>query len=533
MNKSCTVSVRRFSSVVRILVMASVLASGFQGAAVAQGVSVEQVAFQGDALDDGGQFSSFQSAVINNDGSVAFVGFSGSVASCSGNSVNLWKSEASVIQEPVCVGVFSNFGQDTMLNNNGDAIFMGNTWIDSESGGRHRVVSNVMAVPDMPGETFDRYFPPGMNDNGEVNFYASTTDINGPQEQGLWAEFTGEGSLESLVLEGDPAPGLSLEDAVFTTISQVHGAISNNGDVAFLARTNDPPPAGKQAQFGVWSVSRDGTVRKVVAQKDPMPGSAGNFFTTSSRPPSINAKGEVALVGITTISGEGGVWAERWNETSQQYELLNVIIAKTNIQISETTAWAPLEFHAPAINSNGDVGFVGCRQSSTSRVCGIVRATWNGSGYDHQAIVADFRIPGARRDGLGAGLVIGDKTKFNMNAQGLFAFQAQTDTHGPAWGLWGWRPDIGLRRVYLAGTPFRMPSGETRTVYNDITKRATLVATGGEDGRQKILNDSGLVVFVIVFVAEPPDTIRRQGVFIGDLNDTIFLDSLEWRWSPD
>jgi len=130
------------------------------GAAVAQGVSVEQVAFQGDALDDGGQFSSFQSAVINNDGSVAFVGFSGSVASCGGDSVNLWKSEAGVIQAPVCVGIFSNFGQDTILNNNGDAIFMGSTWVDSESGGRHRVVSNVMAVPDMPGETFDRYLPP-------------------------------------------------------------------------------------------------------------------------------------------------------------------------------------------------------------------------------------------------------------------------------------------------------------------------------------------------------------------------------------
>jgi hypothetical protein len=226
------------------------------------------------------------------------------------------------------------------------------------------------------------------------------------------------------------------------------------------------------------------------------------------------------------------VWAERWNESSQQYELHNVFLKGMEIQVSETNTWAPFEFHAAAINSNGDVGFLGCSLFSSFRVCGIVRATWNGSGYDHQPVAVDFRLPGARRDGLGAGLSISSTTRFNMNAQGLFAFHTLTDTHGSARGLWGWRPDIGLRRVYLAGTSFRFASGETRTVFNDITKLAAIVATGGEDGRQKILNDSGLVVFVLVFEPVAPDTIRRQGVFIGDLNDTIFLDSLEWRWSP-
>jgi hypothetical protein len=226
------------------------------------------------------------------------------------------------------------------------------------------------------------------------------------------------------------------------------------------------------------------------------------------------------------------VWAERWNESSQQYELHNVIISLTEIQVSETNTWAPFEFYSPAINSNGDVGFVGCSQFSSFRVCGIVRATWNGSGYDHQAVALHWRIPGAPRDGLGAGLSITNTRAFNMNANGLFVFQAQTDTHGAAYGLWGWRPDIGLRRVFLAGTPFRMPSGETRIPFNDTTKLAAIVATGGEDGRQKILNDSGLVVFVLEFQPVAPDTVRREAVFIGDLNETIFLDSLEWRWSP-
>jgi hypothetical protein len=62
---------------------------------------------------------------------------------------------------------------------------------------------------------------------------------------------------------------------------------------------------------------------------------------------------------------------------------------------------------------------------------------------------------------------------------------------------------------------------------------AVVVTTGGEDGRQRILDDSGHVVFVLDFEPAAPDTARREGVFIGDLNDTIFLDSLEWRWTPD
>jgi hypothetical protein len=400
--------------------------------------------------------------------------------------------------------------------------------IDSEFGGRHRVVSTTSPVPGLPNEKFDSLFPPAMNDNGELNFYGSTDITNAT---GLWAEFDGAGSLDSLVLDGDPAPGLP-PGTLFTTLINERGAISNNGDVAFQARTDDPPPAGRQAQPGVWSVARDGTVRKVIAQKDPAPGATGNFSSTGSRSPSINAKGEVALVGTTINPSEGGVWAERWNESSQQYVLHNVFLKGMEIQISETNTMAPFEFYSPAINSNGDVGFVGCSQVSTFRVCAIVRATWNGSGYDHQPVAVDWRIPGARRDGLGSGLSITLGKTFNMNAQGQFAFQAQTDTHGNSWGLWGWRPDIGLRRVYLSGTPFRLASGEARVIVNSQNKVSVIVTTGGEDGRQKILNDSGFVVFMVEFEPVAPDTSRREGVFIGDLNETIFLDSLEWRWSP-
>ena len=496
------------------------------GGARAQGVSFKQVAFEGDAVADGGEFLSFQSAVINNDSSISFEGFTtGQVASCSNNRISLWKVIGDDIQAPVCIFNILNFGRDTLLNASGDLAFAQTAGIFSESGGLHNVVSSTIPVPGLPDELFDRLSRPGMNDSGEINFYGSTDITN---TQGLWSETSGEGSLASLVLEGDPVPGLP--DNLFTRLVNDRGAISNNGDVVFLAWTDDPPPAGRQAQPGVWSVTRDGTVRKVIAQKDPAPGSAGNFSSTSSKPPSVNAKGEVALVGTTNNPNEGGVWAERWDEDSQQYVLHNVFLKGMEIQVSQTDLWAPFEFHSPAINSNGDVGFVACTQFSTIRVCGIVRATWNGGGYDHEAIALDRRIPGAPRGPMSAGLSISSTRTFNMNNNGLFIFQAQTDNHGSAWGMWGWRPDIGLRRVYLATTPFRLPSGEKRVVSNGTANLTTLITTGGEDGRPRILNDSGLVVFSIEFEALAPDTIRRSGVFIADLNETLFLDSLEWRW---
>jgi len=507
-----------------------------QSAVFAQGVSYEVVAFEGDELDDGGAFSTFFHAVINKDGAVAFLATSGQLGLCSNDSVALWKSIQGIIQPPVCKDAVIIDGRFTILNNNGDLVFTPSGAIDSESGGRHRVMSTMTPVPGLPDEKFDWNSAPAMNANGELNFYGSTDITNA---NGLWAEYGGEGTLDRLVLDGDPAPGLP-DGTVFTLLINERGAISNNGDVAFRARTDDDPPAGRQAQPGVWSVARDGTVRKVIAQKDPVPGSAGNFSSTGisspfagPKSPGINAKGEVVLVGTTTIVGEAGVWAERWNETSQQYELHIVFLGGMKIQISETDTWAPNEFHSPAINSNGDVGFVGCTQFGAGRVCGIVRATWNGSSYDHQAIALDWRIPGAPRDGLGAGLSIDPTREFNMNALGQFAFQAQTDTHGASWGLWGWRPDVGLRRVYLSGTPFRLAPGDVRTVVNNTNKLAVVVTTGGEDGRQRILDDSGHVIFVLDFEPVAPDTFRREGVIIGDLNDTLFLDSLEWRWTPD
>ena len=152
-------------------------------------------AFEGDELNDGGQFSSFQNVVINNDGVVAFSASTGQLESCSNATSALWKSVTGVIQPPVCIDAVIITAIHTILNSNGDMAFVPWQAIDSESGGRHRVMSTTSPVPGLPDERFDQYFAPGMNDNGELNFYGSTDITN---TNGLWAEFDGAGSLESL-----------------------------------------------------------------------------------------------------------------------------------------------------------------------------------------------------------------------------------------------------------------------------------------------------------------------------------------------
>jgi hypothetical protein len=57
MYKNSTVSRIRPLAVMRIYLITCIALLGFPGAASAQGVSYNQVAFEGDELDDGGAFS--------------------------------------------------------------------------------------------------------------------------------------------------------------------------------------------------------------------------------------------------------------------------------------------------------------------------------------------------------------------------------------------------------------------------------------------------------------------------------------------
>jgi len=501
----------------------SLLALAVHGEAPAQwGVSYEQVVFEQDPIDGGGTFSSFQYPLLNSQETLSFVGFTSGLAACAG-SVNLFKSAAGTIQAPTCVSSLQSGGLYSVLNGSGALTWEQSGAILSESDGVHEVLSFTAAVPALPGENFDLLGHPVANASGQIVAFASTDISN---TQGLWGEFSGPGSLVSLVLEGDPAPALP-GGATFTGIVSEGLAINDSGDTAFTAVTSDSP------QPGIWVAAQDGTVRKVFAPSDPAPGSAGMFLTSSERPPGLNGNGEVAFAANTTVVNQAGIWAERWNSVSEQYELHNVILTGDPVQIGDSKIWNPLEFYAPAINASGTVGYVGCSRQGVIRICGIVRATWNGAGYDNQPIALDIRIDPTWRGPASEGLYLGTGQIFNMNAPGEFVFRAQTDNHGANWGLWGWTPDNGLRRIFLAGTPFLHPDGQVRIPVNDTTKMANMrVTSGGEDGRQRILNDFGKVVFVLNFQTIAPDTQQREGVFLADLYETVFVDGLEWRWMP-
>jgi hypothetical protein len=146
-------------------VMKSLLISGIallvcQSVVFAQGISYEQVAFEGDELDDGGAFAIFTTAVINSGGMIAFQATSGQLASCSNDTTALWKSAEGVLQPPVCNEAVVIDARLTILNDSGDLAFVPFRAIDSEAGGRHRVVSGDTPVPGLPDERFNGYFPP-------------------------------------------------------------------------------------------------------------------------------------------------------------------------------------------------------------------------------------------------------------------------------------------------------------------------------------------------------------------------------------
>ncbi len=484
------------------------------------GVSQEVQAREGDAIDGGGTFSSFQYPQINNNGSVAFTGFTSGLAACP-SSVNLFRVSSGVLQTPTCYESVVSGGVATVLGDDGHLAWLQFNQVRSDVGGAHDVANRSDPVPGFPADKFDLFSGLAANTPGQVVFWGST-DVN--NKQGIWAEPAGSGTLKALILEGDAAP--ALEATTFKRIIGTGLALNDSGVMLFTAETT--------AAFGtgIWTVDMDNTVRKVIAPVDPLPSTAGTFGSSQERPAGINDQGEVTFTGTTSVPNEQGVWAERWNEMGQAFDLYKVVLTGDSIAINDGVSWQPLEFHSPAINNAGDVGFVGCSRLAAIRICGIVRAVWNGTGFDLQPIAIDSRVAGARRGPAGGGLYIPTSQTYNMNNTSQFAFRAQTDNNGSNFGMWGWRPEFGLLRIFMASQPFLLPDGETRLPINNTTSMANLVTSGGSDGRPRHLADGGKVVIALDLDSIPTGTDRLDYVIVGDLNETLFRDSLEWQWAP-
>jgi hypothetical protein len=138
-----------------------------------------------------------------------------------------------------------------------------------------------------------------INDQHDVVFLAGLTD--GTANSGYFMRRGPLGALQTLVLQGDPAPGTT---GVFNTFS--HGPndvvgelfqLSSEGDVAFAGKL----PGGSSTLLGYWHVRTDGAVEQLLVRGVVAPEFGGGVSVVNSQTSSWNSGGRYPI--FARISG--------------------------------------------------------------------------------------------------------------------------------------------------------------------------------------------------------------------------------------
>ncbi len=346
------------------------------------------------------EFGNFRYPVINNKGDVAFVALyiAEGTPNNSGQSVFLRKADgtwqvtregekATNLPEPV-------FGFSLpALNDNGELTFYagfgkapGSSTMPAESTpdalgnvdraprygalylksaeGLKSLVKLGEEVPAMPSH-FSGVANATTNSKGVTAFIGTYSD---PDGRGL---FLVEGGKLRLVVRSGQRIGNN-EEGTFSE-HFYPSPINERNEVAFMQRIGDRSAIFVARPTGVELVA-------IVGKPSPIPGS--NFIGFGNRAPSLNNKGEVVFSGFT--DGPSAVRALFFKGAGPVQ-----VVAKSGDEIGKT-GLIFTDFLSPAMNSRGDIAFIG---KLGGRMQGVFLKT--AKGIETVALV-DEKIPGAK-----------------------------------------------------------------------------------------------------------------------------------------
>jgi hypothetical protein len=188
-------------------------------------------------------------------------------------------------------------------------------------------------VPAMPSH-FSGYANASTNGKGTTAFIGTYSD---PDGRGL---FLIEGGKLRIVCRSGQRIGNG-EDGTFSE-HYYPSHINERDEVAFLARIGD--------KSGIF-VSRPKGIELITISGKPSPIKTANFIGFGNRTPAISDNGEVAFVGFYDGPNAGrGLFSKGDGPTK--------IVAKSGDKIGDTN-YAFTDFLYPAINSRGDIAFLG------------------------------------------------------------------------------------------------------------------------------------------------------------------------------
>jgi PKD repeat protein len=392
----------------------------------------------------------------------------------------------------------------TFVNNSGDLAVHGD--LDTSTGypdngvwTRSSGVLNLLAktgdtAPGTAGLPFLDVGAGGFNDLGVTTFWAAAGDEFNWQS-GLW---TGtQGSLQSVVLSGDPAPGtagLYFADVGLTS--------AQSDSIAFSALTTNPDP---NLSVGIWTAGPTG-VNPVALAGDQAPGTGGRVIQTFFAEPGtipeqipqagelfaylmdtfvLNQAGDVAFTAYVNPLDPLDTYRDAgiWTRDSAGLGL----VALTD-EIAPGTADAPyLYFNHVNFNASGQVAFDASLDiADPASDHGI----WAGLPGSLNLIAREGDpAPGTVGETFG-GLVMGP----SLNDSGEVAFFARLRESGTD-GVWAAAADGSLSLIAREGETIQINSGDYRTI------QLIEPFDGGMGGYSffSVFNNTGQLAFTATF----------------------------------
>jgi hypothetical protein len=296
--------------------------------------NIYPLVFLGDAIPGTAnfRFATVRPAVVNTSGTIAFgaefvdpatklTGF-GIFKIVGGHLIPVVMEGQAVPDVPGAS--FGGATSDPSMNAGGDIVFLTDTnegpnqsaasAIYEESAGvLRRVLDYKTLVPGTGGETFSSIGVPQINDSGAIAFMGSSSTVHGvfllsnatlqlaiPQSVDRFSlnnrgDIAFSNSSGAFLLTGGSVQSIPLPSTVPGTslsMTSINGSVvSDNDDVAFLSSYGVPTGRGSCCQLIGDAVLRwrSGSLGKIVAAGDPVPGVSGatfgeNFLTTEINP---------------------------------------------------------------------------------------------------------------------------------------------------------------------------------------------------------------------------------------------------------
>jgi hypothetical protein len=477
---------RRASALTGLL--ASLASHLIPGPAAAQ-VVVSPVALSGAATPAGGNYGRFdRPPVLNASGQVAFFADLTGASSTSGVFAGTPGSiQAAALKNAAAPGgsYYYSFTYAPTLNSAGQVAF----WADlTDAGGSGIFGSGIYvgepgsvraaAVQGTAAPSGGNYTGfggvPLLNGSGQVAFKGYMT--GGSSAQGL---FVGApGSVQAVALSGSAAPA----GGNYSNFPG-YGAFNPSGRMAFVADLT-----GGSSTQGLFA-GVPGNLQAVAMQGSSAP-AGGNFGALSV--PVINAAGQVAfLAHLTSGLSASGIFAGA--PGSLQAVALQGAAAPSGGNYSSFS----ISDAFPVLNAAGQIAFRTNLNGGTS-TSGIFAGT---PGSLHAIVLEGMLAP------AGNGAAFSGFIGYAINGLGQVAFVGNLTGAGVTGannrGLYASTPG-GLVKVVRVGDMIDVGNG---TGFHTVANFGWLTGAGGEDGFGLSFNDSGMLVYQLVF------TDGTSGVF--------------------